>query len=154
MMKFLLVSIVILFAIVAQAVSSSAYEQYQELKLQKAKEDAAAERKFALDKRLVEADRDLAIYKEFLKLRAEKGLEARIMHFTGNVVQRISVMLGKKQLVVRVAGTDETIDVTAVFRNKIPDTIKIGDAVKLSGMFQKGNFTGVTLMETSVITKD
>ena len=155
MMKTQLISFSgIVLAIVAQAAILSASEQYRELKMQKVREDAAAEQKLAADKRFVEADRDLAIYRMFLKLRAENGLEARIMRFTGKVTQRVNVMFGKRQLVVRVIGTDDTIDVTAVFRDKISDSIKIGDRVAVSGMFEKGNFAGVTLKDATVITKD
>lgn len=153
-MKTLLIVLAILMAIVVQAAILSASEQYRELKAAKARDDVAAEKEFKSMREIIEADRDLTIYKSFLKLRAEHDLEARLLRFTGKVTQRVNVMFGKKQLVIRVTGTDDIVAVTANFKDKIPDAIKVGDRVTVSGQFDKGNLTGVTLSSSSVISAD
>ena len=154
MMKALLIVFCLLMAVVVQAAILSASEQYRRLQAEKQREDAETEKTFAAQRDAIEADCDLAIYKGFLKLHAEHDLDARLLRFTGNVTQRVSVMFGKKQLVVRVTGTSDVVDVTANFKEKIPDSIKVGDCVTVSGMFDKGNLAGVTLSNASAILKN
>lgn len=129
----------------------TAAERYRVLKITKQEEDASAERQFMASISVIEADRDISIYKGYLKLHYEHGLEKRLLKFTGTVTQKANVVLGRKQLVVQVKGAKEIFDVTAEFRNKIPESIKVGDRVTVSGTFEKGNLVGATLAKSTVV---
>ena len=124
------------------------------LKAKKEKADADAKEDLEKAIQLVEADKDLAIYKGFLKLYHENRLEERLLKFTGKVSQKANVTFGKKQLVVHLRGSHESFDVYAVFKEKVPETIKIGDIVTVSGLFDKGTLTGVTLKQSFAVQKD
>ena len=128
-------------------------EQYRLLKEEKAKADADAKIRLDVAIRLAETDRDLRIYREFLKLHLEQGLGKRLLKFSGNVIQKVNVKFGKKNLVVQVRGTNETLDVYANYKGSIPEAIKIGDEVTVSGMFESGTLTSVTLNESSAVLK-
>jgi len=141
-------------AIVLQAALLSSAEQYRVLKAEKEKADAEAKEKLEKAIQLVEADKDLAIYKGFLRLHHENELEERLLKFTGRVTQKANVTFGKKQLIVHLRGSNESLDVHASFKEKIPETIKIGDVVTVSGLFDKGTLTGVALKQSSAVQKD
>ena len=150
-MKVLLIILLVIGAIATQAAIMAAAEQYQSLKAVKQADDAKAEAQLEANIHAVEADRDLAIYKGYLKLRSESGLEKRLLKFTGIVTQKANVVLGKKQLVVQVKGTKEIFDLTATFKDQIPDNINVGDRVTVSGTFEKGNLVGATLVKSTVV---
>ena len=150
-MKILLIAFLILDAVATQAAIMTAAEQYRVLKAAKQTEDANAERQLKESISVIEADRDLSIYKGYLKLHNEYGLENQLLKFTGTVTQKANVVLGKKQLVVQIKGSKEIFDVTATFKDKIPETIKVGDRVTVSGTFEKGNLEGTTLAKSMVV---
>ena len=128
-------------------------EQYRLLKAEKAKADADAKSRLDAAIRQAETDRDLRIYREFLKLHLEQGLERRLLKFTGDVIQKVNIRFGKKSLVVQVRGSNETLDVYANYNGSIPDNIKVGDMVTVSGMFESGTLTSVTLNGSSAVLK-
>lgn len=150
-MKILLIVILVVSAVAMQAAIMTAAEQYRVLKATKQTEDANAERQLKESISVIEADRDLSIYKGYLKLHNEYGLENQLLKFTGTVTQKANVVLGKKQLVVQIKGSKEIFDVTATFKDKIPETIKVGDRVTVSGTFEKGNLVGTTLAKSMVV---
>lgn len=150
-MKLLLTVILVVGAVATQAAIMTAAEQYLALKAAKQTEDANAERELKESIAVIEADRDLSIYKSYLKLHQERGLEKRLLKFTGTVTQKVNVVLGKKQLVVQIRGTKENFDVTATFKDNIPENIKVGDRVTVSGTFEKGNLVGTTLAKATVV---
>lgn len=154
MMSIFLVICIVFSAIVLQAALLSSAEQYHALKAEKEKADAEAKEELEKAIQVVEADKDLAIYKGFLKLHHENGLEERLLKFTGRVTQKANVTFGKKQLVVHLRGSNDSLDVYALFKEKMPETIKIGDIVTVSGLFDKGTLTGVTLKQSSAVHKD
>lgn len=150
-MKALLIFLLVVGAIATQAAIMAAAEQYQSLKAAKQADDEKAEAQLKANIHAVEADRDLAIYKGYLKLRSESGLDKRLLKFIGVVIQKANVVLGKKQLVVQVKGTKEIFDLTVTFKDKIPDNINVGDRVTVSGTFEKGNLVGATLTKSTVV---
>lgn len=150
-MKILLIVILVVGSVATQAAIMTAAEQYRALKTAKQTEDANAERQLKESISAIEADRDLSIYKGYLKLYQERGLGKRLLKFTGTVTQKVNVVLGKKQLVVQIKGTKDIYDVTATFKDKIPERIKVGDRVTVSGTFEKGNLVGVTLAKSTVV---
>ena len=150
-MKTLVITFVALSAFAACAVVMSAAEQYHALKTAKIEEDASAKKKLQSEITEVAADRDVKIYNGFLKLKREKGLGDRLLKFTGTVTQKIDVALGKRQLVVQVRGIHGMIEVVSDFKAKIPESVRIGDTVVVSGMFNKGNLTWVELKNASVL---
>ena len=150
-MKALLIFLLVVGAIATQAAIMAAAEQYQSLKSAKQADDEKAEAQLKANIHAVEADRDLAIYKGYLKLRSESGLDKRLLKFIGVVIQKANVVLGKKQLVVQVKGTKEIFDLTVTFKDKIPDNINVGDRVTVSGTFEKGNLVGATLTKSTVV---
>lgn len=150
-MKILLMVILVVGAVATQAAIMTAAEQYRVLKTTKQTEDANAERQFKESISVIEADRDLSIYKGYLKLHRERGLEKRLLKFTGTVTQKVNVVLGKNQLVLQVRGAKDIFDVTATFKDKIPERIKVGDRVTVSGTFEKGNLVGATIVKSTVV---
>ena len=44
-----------------------------------------------------------------------------------------------------------SFDLTATFKDKIPDNINVGDRVTVSGTFEKGNLVGATLVKSTVV---
>lgn len=150
-MKILLIVILVVGAVATQAAIMTAAEQYRVLKTAKQTEDAKAERQLKVSISVIEADRDLSIYKGYLKLRQERSLETRLLKFTGTVTQKANVLFGKKQLVVQVKGAKDIVDVTATFKDKIPECIRVGDRVTVSGTFEKGNLVGATLDKSTVV---
>lgn len=150
-MKIILIVILVVGAVATQASILTAAEQYSVLKAAKQTEDANAERQFKESISVIEADRDLTIYNGYLKLHHERGLEKRLLKFTGTVTQKANVILGKNKLVVQVRGAKDIFDVTATFKDKISECIKVGDRVSVSGTFEKGNLVGATLAKATVV---
>ena len=153
-MSIFLIVYLVLGVIVLQAAVMSSTEQYRALMEEKNRLDVEARTRLNEAIRLVEVDKDLMIYKEFLKLHHESGLEKYLLKFTGTVTQKVNVTFGQKRLVVHLRGVNESMDVYASFQDKIPTAIKVGDTVTVSGMFVSGTLTSVNLEKSSAVLKD
>lgn len=153
-MSIFLIVYLVLGAIVLQAAVMSSTEQYRALMEEKNRLDVEAKTRLDEAIRLVEVDKDLMIYKEFLKLHHESGLEKYLLKFTGTVTQKVNVTFGQKRIVVHLRGVNESMDVYASFQDKIPTAIKVGDTVTVSGMFVSGTLTSVNLEKSSAVLKD